>query len=484
MKNFLVCFLVHISLFLSGQSVKVQIIDSLSLEPVPFATVHFSNNRGLITDEIGFFELLPEQIEENDSLFVSSIGFDRVAVGLKEFNDSIIYTQPKAIVLDDVILTNKNYTTEKIISLIQDRLNDNYSLDYSKRRMFIRELYGQNISKIKIDKFKSSIAELNRSLLDSFLVNMPRKSDYIVETLCYYSGNLEDENQKINLIKARNTYDKGDDLMKSLTKRLQNAIKDNVKSDSYFKVRSGIFGGDMDIDGLEEEVDSTDLDALKEFEKKQLEKKKSEKEGFAKYRKNNITELYSKLFFAEDAEVNCIQKPNRYVFSEPKLITEGTDLVYVIDFKPKKKEDFEGTLYINSKDFAVTRLDFNNTKPLFRIKLLGVFFEDYMRSGKMVFSKDDGKQYGLSYLQITEGQKIGVDRPIKFIEKNKFVKGRRKQNEISMRMDLSLTSKSDYEIRVFESENLTQGEFDQIEEKNEVLPKYYKEFKTNFWEEF
>ena len=79
MKSFLTHSLILISFFLSAQSTKIQIIDSLSLDPVPFATVHFSNNRGLITNEIGFFELLPEQIEENDSLFVSSIGFERVA---------------------------------------------------------------------------------------------------------------------------------------------------------------------------------------------------------------------------------------------------------------------------------------------------------------------------------------------------------------------------------------------------------------------
>ena len=87
-------------------------------------------------------------------------------------------------------------------------------------------------------------------------------------------------------------------------------------------------------------------------------------------------------------------------------------------------------------------------------------------------------------MQISGGEKIKIDRPIKFIEKNKFVKGRKKQNQISMRLDLSLITNSNYEVRVFESKKLSQEEFDQIEEKNEVLPKYYKEFKTNFWEEF
>lgn len=147
MKSFLTYSLIVISFFLNAQSTKIQIIDSLSSDPVPFATVHFSNNRGLITNEIGFFELLPGQVEVNDSLFVSSIGFERVAVGLKQFNDSIIYTQPKAIVLDDVILTNKNYTSEKIISLVQDRLNDNFHLDYSQKRLLLENFMVKILSK-------------------------------------------------------------------------------------------------------------------------------------------------------------------------------------------------------------------------------------------------------------------------------------------------------------------------------------------------
>ena len=470
---------------LQAQSKQVQIVDSLSLEPIPFATVHFSNNKGLITDEIGYFELLPEQVEVNDSLFVSSLGYDGLAVGLKQLQDSILYVMPQAIALDNVILTNKSYTSEKIIDLVQERLERNYSTDYSKKRLFYKEYYTQSIKKLEINKFKSSIQELNRSLLDSFLFQMPRASEYTSETLCHFSGNFEEDNQKINLIKARKTFDKGDDLLNSVRNRLWKTLHDNIKPDSYFKIRSGIFGGglDLDISGFEK-VDSTNLKALQEFEKKKSEKKLKRQKNFSKSQKKEIASLYSELFFTKKAELNCIQKPSRYLFSEPELTFEGSNLTYVINYKPKGGEDFEGTLYINAQDFAVTRLDFNNVKSLFKLKLLGVSFNENLKSGRMIFSKNSTNKYALSYLQMTSGTEIGVDRPLKFIEKNKFVKGRRKQNEISFRLDLVMRSIDQYELRVFDHESLTEEAFQTIEETNDVLPKYHKEFTTNFWEEF
>jgi len=39
----------------SAQSKKIKIVDSLSLDPVSFATVFFSNNNGVISNELGFF---------------------------------------------------------------------------------------------------------------------------------------------------------------------------------------------------------------------------------------------------------------------------------------------------------------------------------------------------------------------------------------------------------------------------------------------
>ena len=79
---------------------------------------------------------------------------------------------------------------------------------------------------------------------------------------------------------------------------------------------------------------------------------------------------------------------------------------------------------------------------------------------------------------------LGFDRSIKLIEKNKNVKGRRKQNEISFRMDLIFDEKSSAELQIFESKKITKSEFDNITGKNDVMPEYSEEFTTNFWEEF
>ena len=66
---FFICFSIN------SQSKRIKIIDSLSLESIPFASVYFSNNNGLISDEEGYFELIPEQFNTGDTLFVSSLGF-------------------------------------------------------------------------------------------------------------------------------------------------------------------------------------------------------------------------------------------------------------------------------------------------------------------------------------------------------------------------------------------------------------------------
>jgi hypothetical protein len=481
MKNLLYSFIFLFALNINSQSLIVKVLDSLTLSSIPFATVYFSNNKGIITDRDGRFELIKEQSDNNDSLFISSMGYKKISLEISSFKDSIVYMIPKIITLDNVVITNRNLSSKEIIEKVKKSIEQNYQREISEKKIFYRYEFNRKIDKIEFNKFKSSIDQVNSSILDSLLIRIPKENKGATETLCYYYGNLEEGKQKINLIKSRVTYKNDDEILNSINSRLKEALQENLKSNSYFKIRSGLlpFSADLSINGLWE-IDSTNQEALKKAQDLELKRK----QNFAAYQKSRITNIYSNLFYNEETKLDFILKSNRYRFGDPELTYLGNQLVYVISCFPKGSKDYKGVLYVNSDDFAVVRIDFENVKSLFKFKLLGVSTNVYLEEGRMVFSKLNNKKYSLSYFQVSNGRKSGIDRPIKVVEKNKYVKGRRKQNQISFKLDLIINSLNKQELQIFQSKTMDIKGFENIKENNKVLPEYLDEFTTNFWEEF
>jgi hypothetical protein len=481
MNNLLYSFIFLFALNINSQSSTVKVLDSLTLSSIPFATVYFSNNKGIITDIDGRFELINEQYGTNDSLFISSMGYKKTSLKISNFKDSIVYMIPEMITLENVVVTNRNLSSNEIIEKVKAGIEQNYQKEISEKKIFYRYESNRKIDKIELNKFKSSIDQVNSSILDSLLIRVPKENKSATETLCYYYGNLEEGKQKINLIKSRLTYKKDDDILNSINSRLKEALQENLKSNSYFKIKSGLlpFSADLSIDGLWE-IDSTNQEALKKAQDLELKRK----QNFAAYQKSRITNIYSNLFYNEETKLDFILKSNRYRFGDPELTYLGNQLVYVISCFPKGSKDYKGVLYVNSDDFAVVRIDFENVKSLFKFKLLGVSTNVYLEEGRMVFSKLNNKKYSLSYFQVSNGRKSGIDRPIKVMEKNKYVKGRRKQNQISFKLDLIINSLNKQELQIFQSKTMDIKGFENIKENNKVLPEYLDEFTTNFWEEF
>ena len=463
----------------SSQTLQIQVIDSISEKPIAYSNVYFSNNNGLITDGTGNFELIKSQLSKHDSMYVSMIGYDKKSFLIKNFNDSLIKLVQSPIQLSSVFLTNKKLSSDEIISSVIKNIEMNYEKEFTENKIYLSKKSNSITEKFIIDKFKSTVPEINSSLIDSLLANLKKDNNSGLETLAYYYKNFEDEAQKIKIIKSRETYNKQGEVLESISKKMEEAFKNELKSDSYFKIKSGIFGGNLDLDGLEE-IDSTNTESLKKFEKKEI----NEKDDFANSQIRTINRFYNSLFFEKDSYLNFILKPNKYIFSEPKIDFLGNDLVYIIEATPKGRGKYSGILYINSDDFAMVRVDFKNIKPVYNLKLLGVFVNIYLRDGKMILSKFENKKYSLSYFKINSGRRVGFDRPIKLIEKNKNVKGRRKQNQISFRMDIVSDEKTITELQVFESKKIPKNEFENLKNKNQVLPEYSEEFTSNFWEEF
>ena len=463
----------------SSQTLQIKVIDSISEKPIAYSNVYFSNNNGLITDGTGNFELIKSQLSQHDSMYVSMIGYDKKSFLIKNFNDSLIKLVQSPIKLSSVFLTSKKLSSDEIISSVIKNIEINYEKEFTENKIYLSRKSNSITEKFTIDKFKSTVPNINSSLIDSLLANLKKDNNSGLETLAYYYKNFEDEAQKIKIIKSRETYNKQGEVLESISKKMEEAFKNELKSDSYFKIRSGIFGGNLDIDGLEE-VDSTNIESVKKFEKKEI----NEKDDFANSQIRTVNRLYNSLFFEKDSYLNFILKPNKYIFSDPKIDFLGNDLVYIIEATPKGRGKYSGILYINTDDFAVVRIDFKNIKPVYNIKLLGVFVNIYLRDGKMILSKFENKKYSLSYFKINSGRRVGFDRPLKLIEKNKNVKGRRKQNQISFRMDIVSDEKTITELQVFESKKISKDEFENLKNKNQVLPEYSEEFTSNFWEEF
>jgi hypothetical protein len=474
--------LVLISFNLKAQSKKIKIIDSISFEPVPFATIFFSNNNGIISDEDGLFELIPEQYSKKDSLFVSSMGFEPKQFSLDIFNDSIIRLVPKTISLKNVVVTNNQLSSNEIIDSVKLYIDKNYNFNITENKLFFRQEFNQELKKFKLNKFKSTIKDLTAESMDRMTDNLPKKSKNELESLSYYYVNSNIDVPKIKLIKSRRTNDDNEsDLSKSLGDKLEKSLRENLKSNSYFKIRSGWlpFSGDLTFNGLWE-IDSTNQDQLNKLKEEEIKRK----ENFSIGQKGRIQSVYLKSFFNPNSDLNFILKSKNYIFSDSELTYLGNELVYVIECYPKRGDKYKGTIYVNSDDFAVVRIDYENIKPLSKFKLLGVSFSSNLEKGRMVFSKFENEKYSLSYYQNSRGNNISIKRPFKIIEKNKFVKGRKKQNQISAKLDFASSSIYNTELQVFRVRSIEETQFEEIDEKNQVLPIYLEEFKKDFWEGF
>lgn len=479
--TFFSIFLLTSSLY--AQTLSSKILDSITQKPIPYVTV-LLNNKGVITNEEGQFTfLLDESIKATDSLLISCIGYESLGKPINEFKENAIYLSPKAIELKEVIVSNKNYTPTEIITLVQENLEKNYRLGFTKKRLFLRESYQNTILKTNYTIKESTIPAFSKAFLDSVIRSVPKKDAYYTEMLGDLYGSEDDDEQKLDLIKASELYDKSKRLdIENLEERFNEIIKKNVKTDSYFKVKSGLFGTRLDADELfDAEVDSTDVAALN----KELEHKKKEKENqkkfFAHYKRRTLGKLYSNLPIFKDTDYNVLFKPRRFELTLEDFTYIGDKALYVISFEPKGSEEFRGKLYINSDDFALVKMDFENTESLRDFKLLGISINEYLAKGSILFGKDNDGLYGLKYYDIVEGNRVGFRRPVQIIEKNKNVKGRRKQNELHLKIDAAFGGLNRYEVVVFNADKISDTTFENFKETNEVLPQYMPNYDAEFW---
>ncbi len=463
-----------ISLCMGGavvaQTISSKLVDAKTQKGIPYATIQYGAHQGVITNEEGLFSFVLDQVAEQDSIYVSSMGYQKTGFTLVQLQDSIITITPKAIELSGVYLFDKELDVDEIMERVEDRLPTNYNKAPLKQRFFLRQSSFNTVQKMGIEFKKSTIAELDKHLIDSIVSILPRNSSYYTETLGDYYQNGEEN--KLEIIKAAELYDKSNEgSMEALSDKMEAIFRANVKPDSYLKIKSGIFGEKVPLDSIFEEEEETD-----ELED---ELKKPEKSDFLGNRKYILSEITDQFF--GKSKLDVAKKLHRYEYEllgYSELENQG---VYVVGIAPKGRADFKGKLFVNIEDFAIVRMDYENIKTIKSIKLLGFSYQELKYYGSTVFSKFDGDRYKLKFMNFTFGRKMGVDRPLKVIEKNKHVKGRRKQNELSLALDIVNYNTEKYELVVFDSDVLSKTDFEALKEDETIKATYLSAYNPEFW---
>ena len=472
-----------LSVTVSAQrTITAKLIDSTTQNTIPFATISLDDNTGVISNEKGMFSIrIEKKVTEMDSLYFSCLGYEKKQISIQNFTDSIVVLQPKIIDLSEVLITNKNYSIDEIIEKIKTNLDNNYDKNYNKRKLFFRESFYTNLLKGDVKIKKTTIPEFNQEFVDSIMIAVPKNTDEYLEILGELYGEIDKSApQKMNIIKASHLYDKKNEItFENYENRFNEIIKKHVKRDSYFKIKSGLFG-------TKEDIDSTFFDdpAEKEtaaFIEEKKEKEKERKENFLKYRKRSIHRFENATFLNEDSDLNFIEKSRKYEFTLLDYAYLNDEFVYSIAFEPKRRADFKGVIYVNTDDFAIVRVDYENVKPLRTFGLLGVSFKEYLKKGTIIYTKNDNNKYALKYSDMEYGQQFGIKRPLKLIEKNKNVKGRRKQNELKADIHFIIKNITKQELIVFETNEITDSDFTNFKEKANVTPTYLPQYDPEFW---
>ena len=468
----------------SQESINATILDSTSQNPIPFATISINNNSGVISNNHGEFLLyLNKKASKKDSLIIRCLGYESKHFLIESFQDSIVLLSPKSIELDEVLVSNKNYSTEEIIEKAKENLVNNYDYNFIKSKLFYRASNFTNVLKNEVIIKKTTIPEFNQEFVDSLLIAIPKNADDYTEILANMYGKLGNiDSQKLDIIKASHLYDKSKEIsFEGYEEKFNNIIKKHVKRDSYFKIKSGIFGTKQEMDSSFYDSKETKPNETDAFLEEQKKKEQERKKDFLKYRKHSISRLQRNSFTFEDSDLNFLEKSNRYEFKLENYSFLNNEFVYIISFTPKRSEDYKGTIYINTDDFAIIRVDYENVKALKKFKLLGLSYNEHLKRGTLIYEKNESNKYALKYAEEENGSKFGIKRPLKVIEKNKHTKGRRKQNELSSDIHFIISSREKKELVVFENNPITETDFTAFEEKPKVKPIYLPKYDPEFW---
>ena len=450
------------------------LLDFDNKSALPYANIIFLHkNSGTITNETGQFLLNTSKLNKNDTISFQYIGYETKKLTVKQLDSSaVIYLKENINNLNEIYVFSNNLNPESIVKKVLDNKDSNYKRTFSKNQTFIRRRFISDIHNIKIEFKKSSIPQLSEKNIKLVERKIPKHSVSFTDFLgnLYFSNNKVDSLRlKVDPIKMVSLKDKILSDVEQLETIFENLL-DNTKEKEYWKIKSGILGGKVQMNS---EIDKAKKDSLKLI---------NEREFKTKYYRNSVNYILKYSSFDNKKEWDFLHHTGRYEFTlAGGTVVNGED-VYVIDFVPKKSGKFKGRVYIAIKTFALIRADYEYAtgKTGANIHLLGVGYSKNGFKGSISFEKkQDG--YQLKYCSKKEGTSMSVDRKLSLIKKKKRFLLDKKLNEIKVGFNLSVSEEYTFEILVLKYNEISNSQFRDFKQKEFVKLVYVDQFDDQLW---
>ncbi|MBI2280007.1 MAG: carboxypeptidase-like regulatory domain-containing protein [Bacteroidetes bacterium] len=436
-------------------------------EPLPYANVIvLHKDKGSTTNETGYFSINNVELKITDTISFHYIGYQPKSFEIKELQSGLpIFLKEEIVSLSEFFVFANNHNAEDIIKNVIKNKNINYKATTSKKQLFIRQRFISDIGNIDIKFQKSSFSQLDEKMTRLVEKKIPKHSISYTDFLgdAYFSKNNKDT-VKINPIKVVSLKDKSladlDELELMFKK-----IFENTKENEYWKIKSGIIGGKVDVN---EEDSIAKKDSLNDY-------------YTTHYYAKRIDTRYRKLLNDKD-EWDFLYHTGDYEYT----LIGGTKIngedVYIINFRPKKGGKFIGKVYVSIDTYALVKADYHYDigKTGTNIHLLGIGYTKNQMDVSVYFEKNKDN-YQLKYYAKKIGNKMSFDRNVSLLKKKKRFLIDKELNEIKVRLNLSVKEESSVEMLILNNKDITNQNFIDFKQKNNFKIIYVDQFNDDIW---
>lgn len=131
-----------------GQIISGIILDSRTDMPIEFAAIGIRGTpKGTVTNALGAFRLQVPPGSDNDTVFVSMIGYHLIEMRVKDVrHDTVIRMSETPLLLKEIVITDKRSSVDDILRAIKQNLKRNYPVNEFAVECFYREIRKENES--------------------------------------------------------------------------------------------------------------------------------------------------------------------------------------------------------------------------------------------------------------------------------------------------------------------------------------------------